>query len=257
MIDKTVFLNLIECDDKNRLSSIYDKLLFAEKTNNTIHTEDFYPPNVWKALEKMSGNMDVDVYSNGVFKDAERRIISFSSDEVWYYPIKLLKIINLSSFADLSHRDYLGGLMALGLKREKFGDLIIRDETCYLPVKEELSEYVMTNLKGVGSCPCKVEVVDIYDEIIPDFNFEEMSVIITSNRLDCIVSSLTRLSRTKAIEIIQNSKVLVDYVVVKDKDKNVEDEAIITIRGYGKFKYLGQSGVTGSGRKRVLFKKFV
>ncbi|GAA0723908.1 YlmH/Sll1252 family protein [Clostridium malenominatum] len=257
MIDKAVFLNLIEYEDKNRLSNIYGKLLFAEKTNSTVYTEDFYPPNVWKVLERVSGSISVNVYSNGVFKDAERRIISFSSDEVWYYPIKLLKITNLSSFSVLCHRDYLGALMALGLKREKFGDLIIKDETCYLPVKEELSEYIITNLKGVGACPCKVEVVDVYDEIIPDFNFEEVFLIITSNRLDCIVSSLTKLSRTKAMEIIQNSKVLVDYVVVKDKDKTVEDGAIITIRGYGKFKYIGQSGVTGSGRKRVLFKKFV
>ena len=257
MIDKSAFLNLIEYDDKNRLSNIYDKIIFAQKSNNIIYTEDFYPSNVWKGLEQMAGSVSINICSYGVFKDSERRVIAFAPEEIWYYPINLLRITNMSSFSSPTHRDYLGALMSLGLKREKFGDLIIKENLCYLAVKEELSEYIISNLKGIGHSPCKVEIVNIYDEAIPEFDFEDLSLVISSNRLDCIVSALTNLSRTKSMEIIQSGKVLVDYRTIKDKDRAIVDETIITIRGYGKFKYAGQSGVTGSGRMRVAFKKFV
>lgn len=257
MIDKAYFLNIIEYEDKNRISNIYDKIILANKANRGIYTEDFYPPNVWKKLEQLGGALPVNVYSNGIFKEAERRILAFSPEEVWYYPLNLIRITNLSSFSTPNHRDYLGALMSLGLKREKFGDLIIKDHSCYLPVKEDLSKYIIENLKGIGNCPCNVEVVDVYTEAIPDFEFKDLFLNITSNRIDCIVSALTNLSRNKATELIEGGKVLIDYSVVKDKDKTLSNDSIVTIRGYGKFKYIGENGFTGSGRMKVNFKKFV
>lgn len=257
MIDKKNFINSIEFEDKNRICNIYDKILLCNKIGNTIFTDEFYPPNVWKRVEELQGLIPINIFSHGIFEEAERRIIAFSPEEVWHYPIELIKIINKSPFKTLSHREYLGAIMSLGIRREKFGDLIVKDDLCYIPIQDELKEYVVNNLKNVGNCPCDVEVVDIYLEGLPEYNFQEFNIIATSNRIDCILSGITNLSRSKTLDLISSGKVLVDYIPVKDKDKIVKEQSIITIRGFGKYKFIEEVGLTGSGRLRLLFKKFI
>ncbi|WP_051541993.1 YlmH/Sll1252 family protein [Clostridium lundense] len=257
MIDKKNFVNNVEFDDKNRICNLYDKMLLSNKIGNTVFTDEFYPPNVWRRLEELRECIPVNIFSNGIFEEAERRIIAFSPQEVWHYPLELIKIINKSPFKSLTHREYLGSIMSLGIRRDKFGDLIVKDDICYLPLQDELKEYVIANLKNIGNCPCDVKIVDIYNEDIPQYNFQDLNIISTSNRIDCVLSGITNLSRSKALELISSGKVLMDYLPIKDKDKIVKEKSIITIRGFGKYKFVDKSGLTGSGRQRLLFKKFI
>ena len=257
MIDKKNFVDSIKYEDKNKISKLYDKILLCNKTGNTAFSDEFYPPNVWRSLEELQESIPVNIFSNGIFEGSERKIIAFSPDEIWHYPMELIKITNKSSFRTLCHRDYLGSIMSLEIIREKFGDLILEDNKCYVPIQEELTEYVIYNLKNVGNCPCTVEIVDIYTEGLPKYNFEDLNIIASSNRIDCILSGITNLSRSKALDLISSGKVLIDYLPVKNKDKIVKEQSIITIRGFGKYKFIEVCGSTGSGRLRMLFKKFI
>ncbi|WP_125152225.1 YlmH/Sll1252 family protein [Clostridium rectalis] len=257
MIDKKQFLDYFTYEDKNRLSQIYDKILFCNKTGITTFTEEFFTPLVWKVLQGLRDSLPVQISSNGVFMQSERRIIAFSIDQVWEYPIVLLRIKSKSSFKKLSHKDFLGALMSLGIRREKIGDLIIYENCCFVTVSEGLENFILCNLISVGNCPCEVEIVDIYSEYIPDYNFEDLNLISTSLRLDCIVSSIINLSRNKSLELISSGRVLLNYMTVREKNKIVQKQDIITIRGFGKYKFIEDFGFTNSGRLRVLIKKFV
>ncbi|MBC2396613.1 RNA-binding protein [Clostridium tetanomorphum] len=258
MIDKRTFISGIEYEDKNRISKLYDKILLCNKTGKTIYTNEFYPPNVWKKLEEFKACIDVNIYNNGFFEDSERRVIAFSSEEeLYYYPVELIKVVNKSAFRELSHREYMGAIMSLGIRREKFGDIILKKDGCYFPINEELVDYVIDNLKNVGNCPCNIEKVNIYEEGLPQYTFENITVMATSNRIDCMISAITNLSRNKALDLILSGKVLINYFPVKDKDKMIKKNSIITVRGFGKFKFVEEVGNTAKGRLKLLFKKFI
>ena len=132
-MDKKTFIKRFDFCNKSEILPIYDKINLAKKTNNTVYTSIFYTPNVWKTLEGLKEEIGLNICSCGIFEDAERKLIAFSKFDVRNYPIKLMEIKCKSKFAKLQHKDYLGALMTLGLKREKFGDLILKeDKQCYL-----------------------------------------------------------------------------------------------------------------------------
>lgn len=257
MLDKKSFLNTLAFEDKNKVSKLYEKICFCLKTGREVYTEEFYSPSVWRHLENIKSALGLNVSSCGVFNEAERKIIAFSQDEVWNFPISLIRIQNKSEFTKLTHRDYLGSILALGIKREKLGDLICEDSSAYVAVYEELADYMIYNLKSVGNNPCAVEIVDIHTIHLPEHKFKEENIISTSFRLDSIVSSITGLSRSKALDIIKEGKVMKNYRVETEKDEIVKENSILTIRGYGKYKILSQVGITGSGRFKILLKKFI
>lgn len=256
VINKKEFIDRVEFEDKNLISNVYDKIMLCKKINNVVYTEEFYPPNVWNPIENLASHLPVNIYSSGVFEEAERRMLAFAPDEVWYYPIDLLKIENGSKFLPLRHKDYMGGIMSLGIKRHKLGDFILKDDVCYVAVCDSLSDYIINNLTSIGRNPCKVSKLDLFTEKLPDYDFQDMNVIITSLRIDSVVAALANLSRSKGEELIQSGKVLLDYLIVKDKAKVVKPNSVIIIRGIGKFKFICHVGETNRGRIKAIFKKF-
>jgi len=256
-MEKKTFLNRFNSVDSSIVSGIYDKIVLAKKANRTIYTADLYTPNIWKPMENISGELGIGVHTNGIFEDAERKIIAFSYDEVLEYPISLIKITCKDKFNKLKHKDYLGAVMSLGIKREKFGDLILKNDECYLVVQVELSDYIRVNLKSVSRCTCAVSVLDTNITEIPVYDFQTNIVNVSSLRIDCVVSSLCNTSRSKVEELIRQGKVLVDYSEVLRKDKMLKRDCIVTVRGYGKFKIIEEAGWTGSGRIKIVVKKFI
>ncbi|MBP2031443.1 RNA-binding protein YlmH [Clostridium algifaecis] len=257
-MDKKTFLKKLDFVPQNISSNIYDKLILAKKTNKNTYTNEFYTPNIWQTVQNMKYEIDLNVQSFGIFKDAERRMILFSmNDCIEDYPIDLIKINIKSKFSKLSHRDYLGALMSLGLKREKFGDLILNgDEGCYFCCSNDISDYVKMNFNSVKNLNCSVDILDFNTVVVPEYKFEELVINVPSMRLDSIVGSICNLSRSKAEMIIKSGKVQLDYFECTKKDKILKDNSTIIIRGYGKFKFVEEIGHTGKGRNKLLIKKF-
>ncbi|MBC2580644.1 RNA-binding protein [Clostridium sp. DJ247] len=256
-MNKKDFLNRMNSIENSIASSIYDKIALAQKTNKVIYSGEFYTPNIWMPLESMQNNLGIGIYTYGIFEDAERKIVAFSYNEVWDYPIDLVMIKCSSKFNKLYHKDYLGSVMALGIKREKLGDLILKEDKCYLAASAEISTYIKYNLTSVGKSTCSVDILDREFNEIPLYNFESIVVNVSSLRVDCVVSSLCNISRTKAEDLIRQGKVLINYSEVLRKDKILKNDSVMTIRGYGKFKVIEEAGWTGSGRMKIIVKKFV
>lgn len=235
---------------------LYNKLNIAEKTGKPIYTNEFYTPGIWSKLMKFAGNLQLKIRSYGAFDEAERRIICFNCEDEYMMPVKLLSLLNKSKFHNLQHKDYLGALMSLGIKREKIGDLIVQDSNCYCAVCEDIVEYLKSNLNYIAQCPCEVTEITDYSNL-PVYNFQENQVISTSLRADCIVSSICGLSRSKSVDLLKSGKVLIDYIEVKEKDFELTLPTTITIRGKGKYKLLDVLGNSSSGRLKIQLKKFV
>lgn len=256
-MDKKNFLNRMNGIDSSIASNIYNKIILAVKTNKIIYSGEFYTPNIWKILDEMQNELEIEIYNYGIFQDAERRMVAFSYNEVWDYPVDLIEVSVKSKFNKLQHKDYLGSVMALGIRRDKLGDFIVKENKCYFAAIREISDYIKLNLTSVGKLSCTIKVSDTNINEIPLYDFDTIIVNVSSLRIDCVTGALCNISRTNTEELIRQGKVLVDYSEVTKKDRIVKNNSVITVRGYGKFKVIEEAGWTGSGRIKILVKKFV
>jgi len=257
-MNKKEFINAIKYDEM-QIAKIFEKLNLCLKTGRTIFTDQFYSPNVWAVIEKM--NLNCDMKSYGIFEESERRIIVFqnSYEENHYidYPIKMIKITNNSKFRELKHQDYLGALMSLGMKREKFGDLLVDGNFCYIAVFDEIIEYLENNLTQIGKNPCKIEIIEESEDKILTYKYEEDVIQVNSLRLDNIISQLINTSRSNSEKLLKNGTVLVDYIEVNQKSNEIKLPSTISIRGYGKYRIEEIIGQTKKGKEKIKIKKFI
>lgn len=255
-MDKKTLLQNFNEEDRVEVLNLYEKYELSYNKDIPMFGNNFYPPNIWKFFEKFIGTNDFKVTSSGFFEDSERRMISFNNIYDIPYPMKILKITNSSKFTTPSHRDFLGSVLGLGIKRNKIGDLMIKNGECYLAVCEEISEFVANNLDTIGRSPCKVIILEEdFVSLTPEF--KEEIILIPSLRLDSIVSKLSKLSRSKGQDLIESGKVLIDYNAVRDKSKEVSNGERITIRGIGKFILGDVIGNSKSGKYKVVIKKYI
>jgi RNA-binding protein YlmH len=253
---KEKFLELFPRDAQNEARKLYNYFETAEKYEINIFTEEFYTPNFWK---KLGGKIDgITVKTQGLTDISERRQILFENyeDSLVKFPGKILKIKNLSKFKKQEHKDYLGSILGLNIKRELLGDILVYEEGAYVAVSEKISDYLLNNLIQIGRTPCEVSVVENMNEV-PETEFSEIIIKVNSERLDSVVSELVNISRNSASEAVESGNIMLNYVIQKRKDKNLNISDIITIRQHGKFIFADDLGMTKKGKKKLLFKKYI
>lgn len=171
------------------------------------------------------------------------------------FPVLILEIKNKSNFSKLKHKDYLGAIMSLGVERNKLGDLVLIEDSCYIPVVNEIGSYIISNLNQIGKSPVEIKVIEDLNKL-PSVQFEEIIINVQSLRVDSVVSKLINASRNKAVELIDSGKVFLNYVKSKDKSQDIKFNDRVTIRGTGKFIISNLVGNTKSGKHKILVKKY-
>lgn len=156
---------------------------------------------------------------------------------------------------ELSHRDFLGSLMALGIKRETLGDIIVAEGKASFFVKSDMEQYIRSQIKKIG----RVGVV-FCDEAV-DFaavsqSFEERECVVSSLRIDSVVGAALKTSRTKAQQIIVSGLAARNFDITYNTDCKVCSGDKISVRGYGKFIVQFDGSVSKKGKYRILLKKF-
>ncbi len=252
---KEEFLNLLRNNlDDYSLLKLYNKMQLAINKGITVFSDEFYTPDIWGVLEERLKNI-VKVDSYGIFLDSDRRIIAFNKEEYDDFPIKLVEIKCNTKFSKLVHKDYLGALMSLGINRNKIGEVILSNDKAYVSVSLDMVEFIINSLDKVKNLSCTCTVINDFSNL-PTIRYEERVVISTSNRLDSIVSAISNISRSKACEYIENQRVLVNYVTIKEKNYSIKESVKITVKGIGKFKIGEISGTTKSGRLKIKIYKY-
>ena len=191
---------------------------------------------------------------------AERQIVAFIPDALyydWQYPISFLQIIpSYPKFAEkLGHRDILGSLMNLGIDRAKIGDIFICDDKYFLICEESIASYFMDNLDKIRHTIVKLVPVSA-DSLDQQQSIEEKDGIISSNRLDSIIASVYRFSRSRALELFKAEKVFVNGKCMQNPSYRCREEDIISVRGFGRFVFEKETGETNKGRTKIHYKIF-
>lgn len=189
----------------------------------------------------------------GGYEDAERCVACFGDREYFVdnsdYPIKciLIKPVN-QKFADtLSHRDFLGSLMGLGIRREVLGDIIISENCGYLFCLENIADYIIENLIQVRHTTVKCEITEeIPDNVLPQP--ENREIIVSSERLDVIVSAIYKMSRSQVLPLFNTEKVFVNGAVKTSPSFTLNVGDKVSVRGFGRFIYKGVLRTTKKDR---------
>jgi RNA-binding protein YlmH len=248
-------LNFFRDEEVKYAIKTYEKYKLAYEKDIPVFTSSFLSPNLWSFFQESCRNEKLKFEANGVFFEAERRMISFNNVYEIPFPIIILEIKNKSNFSKLQHKDYLGAIMSLGIERDKLGDLVLIGKSCYIPVIEEISSYIISNLDQIGRSPVEIKIIEDLNKL-PSLEFEEIIINVQSLRVDSVVAKLVNASRSKGVELIDSGKVLLNYVKAKDKSQEIKFNDRITIRGTGKFIIGNLIGDTKSGKHKILVKKY-
>lgn len=238
-------------DDRMLLSSVYDKLEQSYQKSYPVFS-DFLDERQMTLVKKVFSFWKEDLCFFGGIENAGRNICHLRFD-YGEYPVKLLEL-SFPKGADIGHRDVLGALMGLGIKRQKIGDILV-DGVAIVAVKEEILKYLTENLTMVGRYPVTLRVLEDYS-VKNNETFSYRQTTVSALRLDCIVSDITRLSREKAKELILSGKVKVNHFEETHYNKVLSEKDIISISKKGRFVLEEIEGITRKDRIRITIKKY-
>ena len=196
----------------------------------------------------------------GGYDFSERQMAAFLPDALYYeyeYPIQILEIlpVNRKFAEELTHRDYLGAVMNLGIDRSKIGDILTRKDSAILFLKEELSGYVSGELTKVRHTAVKVNLLSSFQE---DFEpeYEVLKGTVPSVRLDTVLAIAYPLSRNKITSLIESARVFVNGRLITSNGYRLREEDIISVRKMGRIRYDGILSETKKGRYLITVRKY-
>ncbi len=188
----------------------------------------------------------------GGYDNAVRKIMCACDYDVDYEEYPIVKLCYKFRKEDnLSHRDFLGSLMGLGIERSCIGDIIVGEKFAAVFVKAEVGEYIKSQLIKIGRTGVRL-VSDNECELSYEPETEVLNLIVTSMRLDAVVAAITKLSRAKSADLIFSGKVFINYSENKSTSYFLKPDDILTVRGNGKFIIKEQFSTTKKGRLKII-----
>ena len=162
-----------------------------------------------------------------------------------------------SGYKKLTHRDWLGSLMSLGIKRETIGDICFFEGEAYVFAEPKAAVFIENELSRAGRDKVSAHICNLPENFVIENEFENITSTIASPRFDSIVRALCSISREDAAKIIESGQAELNYFTETEVDKRVSDGDIISVRGYGKFIVDSTGDITKKGRFRLMARKFV
>ena len=246
-------------NEEKLLKNRFEELAARSKTRGIFCYTDFLNFAAQDVL--LSHHWDVSVKLFGGFEEAERQIARFGDENLsaWDEPFPIVcvhvKPASQKLAEDLSHRDFLGALLACGVRREKIGDILVYDNSAYIFCNDAIADFVKENLTEVRHTSVKCSFAeDIPKDALP--KPEEKTVVIASERLDALVAAVYNLSRSDSQDLFVKKKIFVNSRMTENTSFQPENGDVISVRGYGRFIYEKILKETQKGRLRVLVKVF-
>ncbi len=249
-------------EDRLTLAKVLDRAEQAENRNIPASTDFLSPQQRAQALDllRLAGIPETSYVLQGGYEGAERQILLFLPDwleaENAGSPIRCLR----AAFREdekLTHRDFLGSLMGLGLVREKIGDILVAPDSADLLVLDSVADFLLQSWTSAGRAKLSVSEIEPDNLHIPTAARKEVRDTVSSLRLDAVASSGFRLARGKAAALIESGKVQLNWRECVKPDKLLEAGDVVSARGFGKFELSEVGGLTRKGRISIVLQVYV
>lgn len=233
-------------------------LNWKETVENTyaLKLTDFLDPREQEIVKKIIGsNQDVKLKLFGGTSTVERKRAIIFPDyyecEEEDFQIALYEVEYPSKFVAIGHSHVLGALMSLGLKRGKFGDILLDDNRIQFFVSKDVEDYISLQLETIGRAKVSLRKLPLQNAIQTSENWLQISITASSLRLDTMISALYNVSRQKSQIYIQQGVVKVNWKTVENPAFECGENDIISVRGYGRSKIIVLEGKTKKDKWKI------
>ena len=251
-------------EDRMTLARILDRAEQARSRNIPAATDFLSPAQQVQAGEalRLAGFSETGYAALGGYEGAERRLLLFLPD--WLEvedaesqsPIRCLRAAFREEYR-LTHRDFLGSLMGMGIVREKVGDILVGPDSADLIVLDTVADFLLQSWDSAGRARLSVCAVERSNLHIPRAQCSEVRDTVSSLRLDAVASAGFRMARGKAAALIESGKVQLNWRECVKPDKLLAAGDTVSARGFGKFVLSEVGGVTKKGRTSIVLKVYV
>nr|WP_326184258.1 YlmH/Sll1252 family protein [uncultured Oscillibacter sp.] len=265
-MDKAKLLDRLGATGEDRLllAKVLDRAEQAESRNIPAATDFLSPQQQIQTLDllRLAGVPETGYVRLGGYDGAERQLFLFlpdwldRSDADSQSPIRCLRASFRAEYA-LSHRDFLGSLMGMGIVREKIGDILVGPASADIIVLDTVAEFLLQSWDSAGRAKLAVSAIDARDLHFPEVQCQEVRDTVSSLRLDAVASTGFKMARGKAAELISSGRVQVNWRECAKPDKLLSAGDTVSARGFGKFELAEVGGVTRKGRTSIVLKRYV
>ncbi|MGN1480835.1 RNA-binding protein [Porcipelethomonas sp.] len=244
-------------EDKKLISRISDMTVLAER-RGMVYSPFLNSRECAVAERELKRIVCKNYCFYGFFENAERKMLCIYEEyfrpENTDFPLKCLTFTFRKENV-LTHRDFLGALMALRIKRETVGDIVINEGIAQIAVSDSVKDVIMSDIRKIGSVG-----VSVYDDCQTKLerteNFREIKGTVASMRLDGILSLALNVSRSKAVGIIKGIGAEINYFPKYECTCHLSQGDVFSVKGYGKFRLEEVSGITKKGRIHITVLKY-
>lgn len=265
-MDKTKLLDKAANGGEERLllARVLDRLEQAQNRNIPT-TTDFLSPQEQAAAQTllhMAGVGETEYTALGGYEGAERKILLFlpdwmdQDDAAGQSPLRCLRAQYRPEY-QLTHRDFLGSLMGMGITREKVGDLLVGKESCDLVVLDSVADFLLQSWCEAGRAKLRISAIGPEELEVPEVRCEEVRDTVMTLRLDAICATGFKMARGKAASLIESGRVQLNWKDCTKPDKVLAEGDVVSARGFGKFEVAQVGGVTKKGRTSLLLKRYI
>ena len=172
------------------------------------------------------------------------------------FPISIVHF-DAPKFRTLSHRDYLGTLMSLGIDRSKTGDILTDEGGAYIMLEEQIAGYVLANMSKIANAGVKGRIISPQEFTPPPPKTKTKSCVAASPRLDAVIAAAFNISRTASENLVKDGFVKINHREAASRSAQLEAGDLISVRGHGRFILKETGSTTGKGRLHITVEIFV
>ncbi len=181
------------------------------------------------------------------------------SEKVILYTNEIPKIslIKITSYNKLKHQEILGSILGLNISSSYLGDIIIDEDNYYFYIFDELKDFILNNLIMIGNNNVKLEEIDFNYLSNYKRKYEENKIIVSSLRIDNVISKIIKTNRDRVIDKIKNKEIILNYEIVNKNSILLKENDIFSIRRYGKYKFIGIEKSTKKDNYIIKYLKYI
>ena len=184
------------------------------------------------------------------YKSAEK-VVLYTSD------VPKISLFKIKCSEKLRHQDIMGSILSLNINSNYLGDIIVDNDNYYFYILGSLSSFIKDNLTIVGNKKVTVEEVDINTLKDYERKYDEHEIIVSSLRIDTIISRIINTNRKNIINKIKDKEIILNYEVLTKVSYNLKENDVFSIRKYGKYKYIGVINNTKKDNLVIKYLKYI
>ena len=200
----------------------------------------------------------------GGYAQSERQMAAFLSDALflcdepihWPFTALYVQPLHEKYGQELSHRDYLGAILNLGIERSKIGDILVMEKAAYFFAHTSFTSFLMDELTRISRTTVAVTMLEENHDFSFTSKYNEIKGTVASIRLDNLLSLAFSVSRTRFSAVIEAGKVFVNGRMITTNAYKIKEDDIISVRGMGKFQYMGVQSTTRKNRLTVIIHRY-